>query len=537
MSYEVLARKWRPHTFAQLVGQDHVVRALINSLNKNRLHHAYLFSGTRGVGKTTIARIFAKALNCEQGVGSEPCGQCSTCKEVDAGRFVDLIEVDAASRTKVEETRELLDNVQYTPTMGRFKVYLIDEVHMFSGHSFNALLKTLEEPPPHVKFLLATTNPQKLPVTILSRCLQFHLRRLSPEQIHGQFVHILQQEAIEFEPTSLSSIVQSADGSMRDGLSILDQAIAFGGGRITTAAVEQMLGSIGCDHILTIIHQIIQGDAQAILQSVRDISQYTPDFIGIIRELARLFHQIAILQVAPNAIDDYAEKKPQILKLAEALSPQDVQLFYQIAIIGQRDLPLAPDLRIGLEMILLRMLAFKPNGFQISTPHPDLKVATNSSPTIASAPTLATPPPKTEKPNLSATASPVTHTDNANLDWNTVVAQLELRGMTHQLAINCRLAGRENNTISLTLQPIHAKLHSEKTNERLLEALEKYFNSKLKLVITTGEGHEQTPAQMQMKAKQQRQKEAETTIETDTNVAQMVDLFGARIEPGSIKPV
>lgn len=355
MSYQVLARKWRPRRFADLVGQTHVVRALSNALDNNRLHHAFLFTGTRGVGKTTIARILAKSLNCEQGVGAQPCGTCNTCAEVDAGRFVDLIEVDAASRTKVDDTRELLDNVQYAPTRGRYKVYLIDEVHMLSGHSFNALLKTLEEPPPHVKFLLATTDPQKLPVTVLSRCLQFNLKRLDADAIRAQLQKILAAENIAADDAALAQIARAADGSMRDALSLLDQAIAYGAGGVREAEVRDMLGSIDQHAIPRLLAALHALDASAVLAVMADIAEHHVDYDDVLRELLVQLHRIALAQAVPNAVND-----PVAAEYAAKLVAEDVQLYYQIGLLGRRDLALAPDARTGVEMTLLRMLAFRP---------------------------------------------------------------------------------------------------------------------------------------------------------------------------------
>jgi len=356
MSYQVLARKWRPQNFKEMVGQEHVLRALINALDSDRLHHAYLFTGTRGVGKTTIARILAKCLNCETGVTSEPCGECSSCKEIVAGNFVDLIEVDAASRTKVEDTRELLDNVQYAPTRGRFKVYLIDEVHMLTGHSFNALLKTLEEPPPHVKFLFATTDPQKLPVTILSRCLQFNLKRMPVDMISGHLNYLLGEEKIPFDEPSLRLIARAADGSMRDALSLLDQSIAFGGNELKENDVREMLGTISHEPLLALLQAVSAGEGVAILAQVEDLAGVTPDFEAAADALISLLHQLAVQQVVPDAIQD----DDSIKALANELSKEDVQLFYQIALQGRRDLPLSPDPRSGFEMLLLRMMSFRP---------------------------------------------------------------------------------------------------------------------------------------------------------------------------------
>lgn len=361
MAYQVLARKWRPKTFKEMVGQEHVLRALINALDENRLHHAYLFTGTRGVGKTTIARIIAKSLNCEQGVSASPCCVCSTCQEVDEGRFVDLIEVDAASRTKVEDTRELLENVQYAPTRGRYKVYLIDEVHMLSTSSFNALLKTLEEPPEHVKFLLATTDPQKLPATVLSRCLQFNLKRMPMDQIIAHHKHILGEENIEYEDTALSLIARAADGSMRDSLSLLDQSIAFGHGKVMQADVATMLGSISYDFIAHIIQALSANDGDALMAVVEQLSERAPDFLSVLNELVTILHQLALVKRIPDAVDESLMDKAQLMALADGLSEADIQLLYQIGLMGKRDLPLAPNTRTGFEMVLLRMLAFAPN--------------------------------------------------------------------------------------------------------------------------------------------------------------------------------
>lgn len=362
MSYQVLARKWRPKIFKEMVGQEHVLKALINALDNNRLHHAYLFTGTRGVGKTSIARILAKCLNCEAGVTSEPCGQCGACEEISQGRFVDLIEVDAASRTKVEDTRELMDNVQYMPSKGRFKVYLIDEVHMLSGHSFNALLKTLEEPPPHVKFLLATTDPQKLPITVLSRCLQFNLKNLSPECIEQHLEHVLGEESIPFETSALWQLARSADGSMRDALSLTDQAISFGNGQVEEVDVSNMLGTIDQRQIVQITEALVANDAKQLLACVESMSEHIPDYSAALAELIVFLHRIAIAQTVPEAIDNTYGDQEQVLALAKQITAEDVQLFYQTALLGRRDLPLAPDPRCGFEMVLLRMLAFKPQG-------------------------------------------------------------------------------------------------------------------------------------------------------------------------------
>ncbi|SFP30718.1 DNA polymerase III subunit gamma/tau [Pseudomonas borbori] len=360
MSYQVLARKWRPRSFREMVGQAHVLKALINALDSQRLHHAYLFTGTRGVGKTTIARIIAKCLNCESGISSTPCGVCSICKEIDEGRFVDLIEVDAASRTKVEDTRELLDNVQYSPSRGRFKVYLIDEVHMLSSHSFNALLKTLEEPPPHVKFLLATTDPQKLPMTILSRCLQFSLKNMPPERVVEHLTHVLGAENIPFEEDALWLLGRAADGSMRDAMSLTDQAIAFGEGKVLAADVRAMLGTLDHGQVYGVLHALLEGDARGLIEAVRHLAEQGPDWNGVLAEILNVLHRVAIAQALPDAVDNGQGDRDRVLALAEVLPAEDVQFYYQMGLIGRRDLSLAPDPRSGFEMVLLRMLAFRP---------------------------------------------------------------------------------------------------------------------------------------------------------------------------------
>lgn len=364
MSYQVLARKWRPRRFAEMVGQEHVLKALVNALDDDRLHHAYLFTGTRGVGKTSIARLFAKSLNCEQGVSSEPCGQCSACVEIAEGRFVDLIEVDAASRTKVEDTRELLENVQYAPTHGRFKVYLIDEVHMLSNSSFNALLKTLEEPPPHVKFLLATTDPQKLPMTVLSRCLQFNLKNLTAERIQQHLEHVLQAETIPFEAAALWLLARAADGSMRDALSLTDQAIAFGAGAVNETDVRAMLGTIDQHLVYRIVEQVAAQQPAAVLEAVQSLAEFSPDYHGVLGDIVGLLHRVALAQVVPAAVDNSLGDRDQVLALAQQMRAEEVQLYYQIALMGRKDLPLVPEPREGLEMTLLRMLAFRPAGSQ-----------------------------------------------------------------------------------------------------------------------------------------------------------------------------
>ncbi len=383
MAYQVLARKWRPRSFKEMVGQEHVLRALINALDNDRLHHAFLFTGTRGVGKTTISRILAKSLNCDQGVSSTPCGVCSSCTEIDEGRFVDLIEVDAASRTKVEDTRELLENVQYAPTRGRYKVYLIDEVHMLSNHSFNALLKTLEEPPPHVKFLLATTDPQKLPVTILSRCLQFSLRRLSHEAIAKHLQYILEQEDVPHQPGALKLIAHGADGSMRDGLSLLDQAIAYGGGQVQEDETRSMLGTIDRQYVFNLLKGLADENGIAVMNAVAQLAMQSPDYLAVCGEIISTLQRIAMLQMVPQAVSSEESHSSELSTLAQQMTPEAVQLYYQIALHMRRDLPLNPDSRGGLEMGLLRMLAFNPtNHPSPTTPSKPAQQNHSNAPTV-----------------------------------------------------------------------------------------------------------------------------------------------------------
>ncbi|MBT0728117.1 DNA polymerase III subunit gamma/tau [Rosenbergiella australiborealis] len=378
MSYQVLARKWRPQIFSDVVGQEHVLTALANGLNLGRLHHAYLFSGTRGVGKTSIARLFAKGLNCETGITASPCGQCDNCVEIEQGRFIDLIEIDAASRTRVEDTRELLDNVQYAPVRGRFKVYLIDEVHMLSRHSFNALLKTLEEPPEHVKFLLATTDPHKLPVTILSRCLQFHLKALDTEQIQQQLAHILKSDSIHFEQRALPLLARAAQGSLRDALSLLDQAIAAGEGQVTDHGVMQMLGTLDDEQPLGLVSAIMKGDGEKALSLVAEAASRATEWDALLAEMLRIFHTIAMLQLLPDSLNDaYRQHETLLRDLARRVPPEDLQLYYQIILTGRKELPLAPEARMGIEMTLLRALAFHP--LKVTTPKAEISAQQNLS--------------------------------------------------------------------------------------------------------------------------------------------------------------
>lgn len=545
----MLARKWRPASFETLVGQDHVQRALVNALDEDRLHHAYLFTGTRGVGKTTIARIFAKALNCETGVTSKPCGECTSCREIAEGRFIDLIEVDAASRTGVDDTRELLENVQYAPTCGRYKVYLIDEVHMFSKHSFNALLKTLEEPPPHVKFLLATTDPQKLPVTILSRCLQFNLKRIPISLIIPHLQEILASENVEHDLAALQLLAEGADGSMRDALSLLDQALAFGAGAIRESEVREMLGSVSRDKVLNILKAILGRDAKVTMDAVAVLAELTPDYESVLNELLSLFHHMALAKKVPEALDDYISERETLMKLCEEVSSEDLQLFYQIALIGKRDLPLAPDLRSGLEMVLLRMLSFRPavagaaiTGAAIAKPVVSAELPSASAKNVqTSGESTRQGEPVQTAPSAEGKHENLATVKNTSQNWQEILQVLPISGMVQQLAANSLLRDVTENNIVLVLDEGHKTLCSSKAVKRLQQALCEYYDRDLRLEVivesVSSEGEVETPAQIQTREKSERQQQAEQAIEEDSFVQAMKDSFNAEIVPGSVKPV
>jgi len=541
MSYQVLARRWRPKTFSELVGQEHVVRALGNALENDRLHHAYLFTGTRGVGKTTIARILAKSLNCETGITAQPCGECSVCREVDEGRFVDLIEVDAASKTGVDDTRELLENVPYAPVRGRYKVYLIDEVHMFSSHSFNALLKTLEEPPPHVKFLLATTDPQKVPVTVLSRCLQFSLNRLPIEQIQAQFEHILGEEKVEHAPEALYLLARAADGSMRDGLSLLDQAIAFGGGTVKLEEVRDMLGVVASDQLPGMLLNIQRGEADQVLATVQAVAQRSPDFSALLKDLLTLLHRVCLLQATPSAWQSSWGDKAQLNELVEALTPEDAQLYYQIALVGQRDLPLAPDAQSGFEMILLRMLAFRPDvdGEVWKAPagnkaeKPAVPAAQPAAPATASPAGAKQAAPSASPAQVVGAAAP----DDVDFsDWHSVLPRLQLKGLAAQLGNHSVIQSWDGGTLILAVDDDCASMIGSKAEERLHEALNNYAGGEIRLKLVNGAPAD-TPAERAAQARVERQKQAETDIAGDPLVQAFQDTFDAELVDDSIRPV
>ena len=536
MSYQVLARKWRPGNFTELVGQDHVQRALVNALDNDRLHHAYLFTGTRGVGKTTIARIFAKSLNCEEGVSSQPCGKCSACEEINEGRFVDLIEVDAASRTKVEDTRELLENVQYAPTRGRYKVYLIDEVHMLSGHSFNALLKTLEEPPPHVKFLLATTDPQRLPVTILSRCLQFNLKSLTLPQITGQIESILQQEKVQFEEGAVRQLAYAASGSMRDALSLLDQAIAFGDGKLEEDEVRTMLGTIDRDVIYRLLDALAQGDAAMLMTEIGKADDFAPDYATLLADVLSVLQRIAIAQTLPDAIDDSFGDRDAVSALAGKFSAEDVQLYYQIGLLGRRDLPLSPEPRGGFEMVMLRMLAFRPGAAsQARAP----VASTQAGQVVTRKSTKSPVATKTivKKPEQSAETVASGQGANAAAEWHEIIDALSLKGMAREMALNCVYHEMTDDIVKLSLDPAHMHLFGKARVQQLDAALSDYYQRTVHVKINKeGKAESETPARKKSREVDERQRQAEQSIEQDENIKALQDTFGATVHQESIRP-
>lgn len=515
MTYQALARKWRPRSFAEVSGQEHIVAALTNALDSDRIHHAFLFTGTRGVGKTTIARILAKALNCEEGVSSKPCGICDTCIAIDEGRYVDLIEVDAASRTKVDDTRELLDNVQYAPTRGRYKVYLIDEVHMLSGHSFNALLKTLEEPPPHVKFLLATTDPKKLPVTVLSRCLQFYLKTLSVEQIMAQLASILDSEKIEFESAATELLARSANGSMRDALSLLDQAIAHGGGQVTATAVRAMLGAIEEVHTQALLAALVDRNAEHLLRTVADMAERGVDYIRALDEILLGLYHISLAQTAPEALGATPVSRPWHTELAPQLSPEDAQLYYQIGLIGKRDLPLAPDPRTGFEMVLLRMLAFRP---AMVVPQ-----AVGDSEAAASDPSVD---PQT------AAISPGSITER---NWASIAEGLSMTGVVRELAMNVSPDQIDDERISFCLDASHEGLLTDERRQALEKAVSDHLGKPIEVRIQVGDTAHETPAQRGQRLSNERQQIARDSIAKDPHVREIVERFDATIVTESIR--
>ncbi len=555
MSYQVLARKWRPRKFAELVGQEHVVRALTNALETGRMHHAYLFTGTRGVGKTTIARIFAKSLNCERGQSADPCGECSVCTAVDEGRFVDLLEIDAASNTGVDDVREVIENAQYAPSHGRFKVYLVDEVHMLSKNAFNALLKTLEEPPPHVKFLLATTDPQKLPVTVLSRCLKFNLKRLLPEQISGQMRHILGAENIDYEDSAIGELARAADGSLRDGLSLLDQAIAYGGGALHADDVRTMLGSVARGQVLGVLNALADGDGERLLVECTRIASYSPDFGGVLDDIASVLHRMQLIQLIPGyRPEEDSDDDDALATLAGRMTPEDVQLYYQIATAGRRDLALAPDARTGFEMSLLRMLAFRPGDEAPATrvERPTSDEPARAAPSVRPVTPAARPAPSAEHrrepaptpPAEVATtvkapaAAPVPRDANGLPDWEALIKRAGLRGPFGLLAQNAVLRERDGQTLVLALQPAHMSLAVEPMVSQMEERIGQAMGERIRLRFVSQDqaAAATTPAARAARAHGMAQAAAEQAIENDPVIESMKREFGARVVPQSIKP-
>jgi len=545
MSYIVLARKWRPKRFAEMVGQEHVLRALSNALDSGKVHHAFLFTGTRGVGKTTVARILAKSLNCEKGVSSNPCGVCSACREIDEGRFVDLIEVDAASRTKVDDTRELLDNVQYAPSRGRYKVYLIDEVHMLSNHSFNALLKTFEEPPPHVKFLLATTDPQKLPVTVLSRCLQFSLKRLSATLIGERMKFIAGEEKLEFEPAAAALLARAADGSMRDGLSLMDQLIAFAGGKLTEANTRSMLGTIDRGHVTRILDALSRQDGPGVLAQVQELDRDAPDYDGALVELSAFLQRIAVVQIVPDAADQDEEFDAEALsRLAKALSPEDVQLYYQIALGGRRDLSLAPEPRVGFEMTLLRMLAFRPESTAADSAAPTTTTPRSAGLGSAApvAPRVAVAPPAANNTAPDASAARIAaggvskqaHIDAGN--WTDVVEAAGMTGMVRQFAMNCVPSSFDQSTLKLQFDPAAEHRRTKQIEDKVVQCLTTYFGREIRIVYEAADAAVVTPARKRAIAEQDRTQRATVAFEEDVAVKGLRERFGAEVDAASVKP-
>ncbi len=549
MSYLVLARKWRPKTFDDVVGQSHVVRALTNALSADRVHHAYLFAGTRGVGKTTLARILAKALNCREGVAVEPCGVCDACVALNEGRFVDLIEVDAASRTGVDDTRDLLENVQYTPSSGRYKVYLIDEVHMLSKQSFNALLKTLEEPPPHVKFLFATTDPQKLPITVLSRCLQFNLKRLSISEIDARMTQIMVAEDVTFAPAALTRIARAASGSMRDALSLLDQALAFGDGKLEDAEVAVMLGSMDRHRVIAVLDALVEGDVEALLARVRELDDDVPDYERLLDELATLLQRVALVQLAgPDALED-EEHRRDLERIAGSLEPAQTQLYYQIAITSRRDLGLAPDPRLGFEMSLLRMLAFRADVSTEAETQASPKTSLNKLTKRRVKTTSAKSPPSTTAQAKPATARTTGSGPKARAqagrersvptqpeDWPQLVEALPVRGAARQLAENAALAEGTPFELRLRVESQNQHLVTEKLRSRLTQVVQEYLGTAIKLTFTVAEEVADTVAQRADQKREHSEELARKKIAEDPGVQELADLFGGEVVPESVRP-
>lgn len=601
MSYQVLARKWRPKSFSEMAGQEHVLQALINALDNDRLHHAYLFTGTRGVGKTTIGRILSKCLNCEKGVSSVPCGECSSCTEIDAGRFIDLIEVDAASRTGVDDMRDLLDNVQYAPSRGRFKIYLIDEIHMLSKSSFAALLKTLEEPPPHVKFLFATTDPQKLPITVLSRCLQFNLKNLSAERITEHLKYVLGEEKVPFEEAGLWSLGRAADGSMRDALSLTDQAVGHGGGSITESDVISMLGTIERHFVVDICIAMASQNGEKLLSSVGQMAEHSPDYDAALGDVLSIWHQVAILQTVPEALDRGISHFDELANLAETVSREDVQLFYQICLLGRKDLPLAPEQRAGFEMVMLRAMAFRPaeNGRPVplkspppeaeqpakkSEPAPTADVSHHSAGIAYKDPNESLDADATVEENkLKATlealdidllneepAVEITNDDKVELladnvteldksisansqvcegvnkvslneflpsHWIEVRRQLKIGASLGEIASHCLFTARVDDELQFIIDDQENSLFDASHQESLGVALSDYFDHPLTVSINSGVAKDETPRAANIRENNERKAAAVERLNADPSVMQFKQLFNGGLDEQSVESI
>ncbi len=601
MSYQVLARKWRPKSFSEMAGQEHVLQALINALDNDRLHHAYLFTGTRGVGKTTIGRILSKCLNCEKGVSSVPCGECSSCTEIDAGRFIDLIEVDAASRTGVDDMRDLLDNVQYAPSRGRFKIYLIDEIHMLSKSSFAALLKTLEEPPPHVKFLFATTDPQKLPITVLSRCLQFNLKNLSAERITEHLKYVLGEEKVPFEEAGLWSLGRAADGSMRDALSLTDQAVGHGGGSITESDVISMLGTIERHFVVDICIAMASQNGEKLLSSVGQMAEQSPDYDAALGDVLSIWHQVAILQTVPEALDRGVSHFDELANLAETVSREDVQLFYQICLLGRKDLPLAPEQRAGFEMVMLRAMAFRPavNGRPVplkspppeveqsakkSEPAPTADVSDHSAGLAIEGPNesldadaaveenklketlealdidLLNEEPAVEiknddkvkilsddvtelNTNVSADSKAFEVVNKVSLNeflpshWIEVRRQLKIGASLGEIASHCLFTARVDDVLQFIIDDQENSLFDASHQETLGAALSDYFDHPLTVSINSGVAKDETPRAANIRENNERKAAAVERLNTDPSVIQFKQLFNGGLDEQSVESI
>ncbi len=512
---QVLARKWRPRSFTELVGQEHVVRALTNALRQQRLHHAYLFTGTRGVGKTTLARILAKSLNCETGVTDAPCGKCSACTEIDAGRFVDLIELDAASNTQVDNMRELLENALYAPTSGRYKVYIIDEVHMLSRSAFNAMLKTLEEPPGHVKFILATTDPQKIPVTVLSRCLQFGLKQIPQPQIRERLTEILAAENVPADAQSIALVARAAEGSLRDALSLLDQAIAHGGGKLEETSTRAMLGAVDQTYLYAILKALAERNGAELVAGAERMAERSLSFESALQDLASLLHRVALAQVVPQSIAADDPDAAAILELTKTLAAEDLQLYYQIAAQGRAEIGLAPDEHAGFMMTLLRMLAFAPGGGAVATGTAPMAAARGAAPATATAPSVVKADPSS---------------------WVELVGQLGLSAMANQLALRCEMTRRTAEMIELRISPADERMFDKTYRDRLTAALRQLLGAQLRVTFLAGEVAGVSPKAMTDRKTEQRQAAAVTEIREDPFVRELLEDFGGSVEDASIKP-